>query len=209
MMQPQQTYVKNGLVLWLDGIDKGNVSGSWVDKVSGYEFAGVNNPTFGTDYVELDRKTNYLVNSDFSPPTSSNGTIEVVATGYTYVSGRYQLLFMPKIIDGGGIALGLYGLNVIWSTSVKPILENGVGFEVLSVNEDRALSDGTSLSFSTNTNNWGSANTNNYIGCRAGTGVFYGGKIHSIRIYNRKLTADEILNNQRVDNKRFNLRLNI
>lgn len=39
--------------------------------------------------------------------------------------------------------------------------------------------------------------------------VTYEGDIHSLRVYSRKLTDDEILYNQRVDNVRFNLGINL
>ena len=49
------------------------------------------------------------------------------------------------------------------------------------------------------------------IGGRAGSASHYyaNAKIYSIRIYSKKLTEAEMLNNQKVDNARFNLGLNI
>jgi hypothetical protein len=47
-----------------------------------------------------------------------------------------------------------------------------------------------------------------YLGKRS-AGNYFKGIIHSIRIHNRILSEEEILYNQRIDNKRFNLGLDI
>lgn len=209
-------YVMNGLVLWLDGIDKGNVSGSWVDKISGYVFEGVNNPTFGDNYVATSAiNDSYLLNSDFNTPLSETGTIEVCVSDFS-VSGN-QLIYMPAEIAGEPVsfsyklAFGMYSGNaIIWTASAKsrPMVSFTQGFSVVSTNGTVSVVDGQEKQLSTNASYWGSQNQKNYIGRRY-SGNGFTGKIHAIRIYDRQLTADEMIYNQRIDNKRFNLGLTI
>ena len=45
-----------------------------------------------------------------------------------------------------------------------------------------------------------------YLGMKASDGVYpYNGTVYQIRIYNRKLTSDEILYNQALDMKKYNI----
>lgn len=39
-------YIADGLVLWLDGIDKGDVPNCWIDKIAGHIFTASNGVTF-------------------------------------------------------------------------------------------------------------------------------------------------------------------
>lgn len=36
--EPLPEYIQDGLVFWLDGIDKGNITGKWIDLIGGIEF---------------------------------------------------------------------------------------------------------------------------------------------------------------------------
>lgn len=206
LLMQQESYIKNGLVLWMDGIDKGNISGSWVDKVSGYEFVGNNSPIFGENYVQTGGANNScLINTTFIAPADGAGTIEIVAEDYSMSSN--QIIYMPNY--SGGIAFGIYkNTGIIWSTGNAKIVMCPYGFKTISINIDRTLSDLNDASFSETTNNWSGYDTNNYIGIRS-TGTPFTGKIHAIRIYSRKLSKAEMLHNQKIDNKRFNLGITI
>lgn len=209
LAQPQQTYVKNGLVLWLDGIDKGNIPGSWVDKVGGVEFVGVNGPVFGANYVELSYLAgSYLSNATFTSPNSSGGTIEVVISDFSVSTNT--IVFLSK--DNGTLGFGFYNSKVIWTsgTSVQQSLVIlPASPKIISINVDRAYSDAIQCEFSTSKDFWTGADPNNNLIGKRVNGNQFSGKIYCIRLYNRRLTAAEILRNQRIDNKRFNLGLNI
>lgn len=210
MQKPEESYVMNGLSLWLDAIDKGNVNGAWVDKISAHEFTAYNGVTFGNDYVELDAsQQQYLSNSDYTAPLSADGTIEIVATFTT--TGR-MLIFTPKT-GNGVIAFGTYSeSSAIWSIFVnQPVLDYSgeSNFSTISVTNGIALRNGVQCGFSSSGNSWSSTSTDtNFIGKRV-SGNYFNGKIHAIRIYNRHLTTSEMIQNQRIDNKRFNLGLSI
>lgn len=209
MTQPQQTYVKNGLVLWLDGIDKGSVTGSWVDKVFGYEFVGTNNPTFGTDYVETSLSDDtYLTNSTVNAVSTDDGTIEVVISGRINTTAA-ELIYMPSAT---GIAFGFRSADgaVIWAAGNKTQkrIPADASNKCYSINKDCAVVDGAGV-VGTGDHNWaGMRQGTNYIGRRY-SGDGYTGRIYAIRIYNRRLTESEMLHNQRIDNQRFNLGLSI
>ena len=212
-MQLPQTYVKNGLVLWLDGINKGSTADTWTDLISGHQYVANNGVIFGNSYVELDgSKSQFLSNSTFASPNATDGTIEIVLSDFT--QGTNQVVYMPRYdYDSGdtvgGIAFGLYGSSyAIWSASRGTnmvAVQNG--FSVISINLLNAIKDGN-IANTGNTNNWSNATEYSYIGRRSG-GTYFTGKIHAIRIYNRRLSVNEMTRNQKIDNKRFNLGLSI
>lgn len=201
-------YIMDGLVLWMDGIKKGNVTGAWVDQIAGHVFQGVNDPEFGSDYIATDAAGNsYLTNTSLPPYGSDNATIEVVLSDYDNTT---QLVFMPQT-GRGGVAFGLYNsgtTKIIWTSDTRRPMVAASDIKTASINISNAMVNGVATG-KTGDNVWvGGSSGTSYIGRRA-TGNPYTGKIHAIRIYNRILTQEEMLFNQRIDNKRFNLGLTI
>ena len=213
MMGQKESYVKNGLVLWLDGIKKGNTSGVWTDQISGHVFTPYNNSVvFGTDYVSLDGTMNcYLQNTTFVTPLASTGTIEIVISDYS--ATVTQIVYMPGVT--GGIAFGILNPNHFLWTATSPSQKKYPlqdTYRTISVfgegNYATAIANGVSLS-SDGTDGWANVlSGTNFIGKRK-SGNSFAGKIYAIRIYNRRLTESEIIKNQCLDNKRFNLGLTI
>lgn len=205
MAMQAEDYIRDGLVLWLDAIDKGSITGSWVDKIGGHVFQGVNTPVFGSDYVATSQSDgSYLINDTFSAYSSAEATIELAISDHTDTT---QLVFMPKT-SVGGIAFGLYNnTGVIWSSDSRRSIVTATGIKTASVRLDLAVVNGLSATMSGG-NVWGGGNVYNYIGRRK-SGNTYTGKIHAIRVYNRQLSESEMLHNQKLDNKRFNLGLSI
>lgn len=211
LMTDSGSYIKDGLVLWMDGIDKGNVSGAWVDKVAGHIFTNENGFTDGSNYVGLNGlQTQYFKNTTFPAQVRSTSTIEAVMKDYS----NPGILFMPK---SSGIAFGVRasGVTILW-TAGNTGNENPVDFTgspiVFSINHNVAIFDGAEQTFWPTSNGWAGPDSNNYIGTRYTSGAFsttFTGKVYSLRIYNRLLTKEEILHNQRIDNRRFNLGLTI
>ena len=206
LMQIQTVdYIRDGLVLWLDAIDRGDTVGAWVDKVSGHVFQGVNDPAFGADYVATSQPDgSYLINDTFPAYSSAEATIELAIS---YHTDSTQLVFMPKT-SVGGIAFGLYNnTGAIWSSDSRRSIVTATGIKTASVRIDLAVINGLSATMSGG-NVWNGGNVYNYIGRRQ-SGNTYTGKIHAIRVYNRQLSESEMLHNQKLDNKRFNLGLSI
>ena len=194
-------YVQKGLVFQLDGIDKGNVEGAWVDRKAGRQFT-LNNCIVNSDNIQFngtDSKAVYNQLLDFGTTTtievvytseknavtiiSSGDKVELIAlmstSGYKY---RY---FSGNQVTGETFPdpTAIHTLSI--PTSGRPILDQ--------IAQPKTFKDIYSES---------GTDTNTYVG----GGLSYSkGKIYSIRIYNRNLTQAEMLKNQMIDIERFNI----
>ena len=194
-------YVQDGLVFQLDGIDKGNVEGAWVDRKAGRQFT-LNNCIVNSDNIQFngtDSEAIYNQLLDFGTTT----TLEVVFTrekvfGTIISSGTKVELIALQLNSGyeysffsGNQKIGMvfpdptaiHTLSI--PTSGRPIL-------------DQIAQPKTSKDFYTESD----TDTNTYVG---GGPSYSKGKIYSIRIYNRNLTQAEMLKNQMIDIERFNI----
>ena len=194
-------YVQDGLVFQLDGIDKGNVEGAWVDRKAGRQFT-LNNCIVNSDNIQFngtDSKAVYNQLLDFGTTT----TVEVVFTrekvfGTIISSGTKVELIALQLTSGykyryfsGNQKTGMvfpdpttiHTLSI--PTSGRPVL-------------DQIAQPKTSKDFYTESD----TDTNTYVG---GGPSYSKGKIYSIRIYNRNLTQAEMMKNQMIDIERFNI----
>lgn len=205
-------YVQDGLVLWLDGIEKGATNGDWVDKINNIRF--VNNgkavsTQYGFDFPStrdayLEAESNTLI-------PYNTGTIEVCYEAG--IADTFMILFSSPGIDNlcAGIRTNS-GNNVVYASGASGrqgyTISNLFNIRTLSMNSERCIANRQLYPAMTTTSAF--SNNANYqmIGARTGysTGWLYG-KIYSIRLYNRILTANEILKNQKFDIERFNLSL--
>lgn len=211
---PITDYVQNGLVLLLDGIEKGNVSGSWIDYVAGHEFVGNGNVQFNNDHIYLEGSTNtYLTNSSLNAYSNSAATIEVVIVCEKASASTSEVVYMPKKGVTYAIGFGFYRTKIIWASYnaySNPLYVPTSYRGSFSISRANAMQNGVTMQ-QNGTDYWGTASGMdgyNIVGKRA-NGSPFKGKIHSIRIYNRQLTQAEVLSNLAVDNGRFNLGLNL
>ena len=196
-----KSYVKDGLVMWLDGIDKGSNGTVWVDKINGYEFTN-HGAVFNSDNVYLDG-TAYLTGSTTPLFPTTSGTIEVV---YKKDSEEGIIIMAPS--GNNQLSFGVINTyGIMWSAGTsKPKYSNNIYWGSVSISSERALGNGTTL-----TQNGSSYLSNNsgkpaYIGKRDyGSGNILKGKIFCIRLYNRPLTEEEVLYNLSIDRQRFDL----
>lgn len=208
--QPTPTvYVTDGLVLWLDGINKGNTPNAWDDLISGYSFSDYyGQVVFGSDYVEFaDNKECYLYNQDFDVPRYTTGTIEIV---YSTNVAHAQILFSPKsqnaIAYGVGAGSVIWVKNVIGSTYANMYKYPRFTSGSVSISLSGAYYDGVTQQ-NTGTDIWADTERDQSV---IGKTHYrddrcFGGKIYCIRIYNRQLTQAEVLANYAVDRSRFSL----
>lgn len=232
-------YVQDGLVFHLDGIDKGNVADQWTDLIGGVAFpnhgatALDNCWQLGGDsqYLGVSQKTG--ADLTFSP---QNCTIEFVYQNNSsdpsmiahlgkqnsniltciYVNPNSNGWINGVYVDGSGTQ----NQDGTWTNGHVYAYPKDKATDKLphtiSLNKTRAFADGIQLS-SSGANHWGGNGGGRYIGCASsysGSNVptpqyFANGKVYAIRIYNRILTQEEMLNNQRVDNARFELGLTL
>lgn len=193
-------YVQDGLVFQLDGIDKGNVEGAWVDRKAGRQFT-LNNCIVNSDNIQFngtDSSAVYNQLLDFGTTT----TIEVVYTSEknanTIISSgdKVQLIalmstsgYKYRFFSGNQVTgqtfpdpTAIHTLSI--PTSGRPILDQ--------IAQPKTHKDIYTVSDTTHT----------YVG---GNPSYSKGKIYSIRIYNRNLTSAEMMKNQMIDIERFNI----
>lgn len=196
-------YIRDGLVLWMDGINKGTVSGAWVDRTAGHVFESINGFTNGANYVGLSRSSSqYFRNATFTGPAEKEPTtIEVAISDYLGSS----MAFMPR---GTSVAFGVMSSakGAIWTSHdwATYAINFPAGSKLFSINSDTVIVDGNKITSFGASEWWTGEDSYNYIGRRS-TGTYFDGKIYSIRIYNRILSQAEMLHNQRIDIKRYNI----
>lgn len=192
-------YVQDGLVFQLDGIDKGNVEGAWVDRKAGRQFT-LNNCIVNSDNIQFNGKNSEAVYNqllDFGTTT----TLEVVFTrekvfGTIISSGdKIQLIalyltsgYQHEFFSGNQVT----GMVFPDTTTIHTLSIPTSGRPIL----DQIAQPKTSKDF------YSVSDTNTYVG---GGPSYSKGKIYSIRIYNRNLTSAEMMKNQMIDIERFNI----
>ena len=214
-------YVQDGLVFQLDGIDKGNVEGAWVDRKAGRQFT-LNNCIVNSDNIEFNGTDSEAIDNDnyTFPTVPENYTIEVVL----YYGGGSGILTQNSTTTGYGSPM----MVALYSTSYYfTIGRNLYAVEALPENKYMCLQaqangqnktvqvncNGDVLATRKGTNSIIDNNKFAYgrpsVGCvwtssteKAGQLL---GKVYSIRLYNRLLTEEERYNNMVVDYMRFRI----
>lgn len=209
MMQAQgggelSDYVQSGLVHHLDGIEKGSTANKWTDLVGNIVYETYQgSPIFNSDNVEFNG--NSRMAAVYTAPMYNAGTIEAVFD--KTVPDIFGVIFASATTAQRlGMAIGSAG-NLIWvsngnhpSYAANLRSSTSVSADGCWVNGAQQMSDGTA-SFSHNANAYSSIG-GRYYNSASG---FFTGRIYSIRIYNRRLSVAEILQNLSVDRKRFGI----
>lgn len=206
-------YVTDGLVLLLDGINKGRTVGAWTDLVGGHVFEErvPGTVVFGTDYVEFTSDIqSYLRNSTFETPSINDGTIEVVCDAETnknaciYYPSKSEKICLARYLQNGNIP------SYIWlrGAGTQPIVYGNYG--AISISADVKMVNGISASTGPSNNIGDTQDDVNLVGTRPTSSLTinswkFVGKVYCIRIYNRHLTQAEALANYAIDQSRFSL----
>lgn len=200
-----KNYIQDGLVLCLDGVDKGGSDGVWTSLVDGYEFTPNNTSMLAELGKVVFDGSSYLINASFQCPLYSSATLEIVLKR----NNSGSVVFCP-IAGSSKIAAGFFGSRLF-----TKIYSNGNSYELpvssvktsISLKSDACFYNGESKSIMSSTDYIVTNGNSNYIGCRYNSGItsIFSGEIYCIRIYSRQLTTDEILQNYEVDKKRFGL----
>lgn len=212
-------YVQDGLVFQLDGIDKGNVEGAWVDRKAGRQFT-LNNCIVNSDNIEFNGTDSSAIDNDnYTLPTvPKDYTIEVVL----YYGGGSGILTQNSTTTSYGSPM----MVALYSTAYYfTIGRNLYAVEALPENKYMCLqaqAKDQEVQVNCNGDVLASRKGNDSIikndffaygrpsiGCvwtsssdRAGQLL---GKVYSIRLYNRLLTEEERYNNMVVDYMRFRI----
>lgn len=202
-------YVTDGLIMYLDGSNRGGVAGEWTDVINGVVFT-LTNCTEKTDCVGFNGSSSKGVNTDnlatkIGLGDYNNSTIEVVLK--PNLANTAQCVFLTSIQS---VALQIntnsrllttsHGqqakcYNYAWGTSIFSVSASGT----------RGVANGTSL---TSFNNYVTPAVSNCLGYRLkpeGEQQFFNGDIYAIRIYNRVLSYDEVIKNFNIDSQKYNI----
>lgn len=221
--------INNGLILALDAADRNSYSGSgnsWYDLSGNNETAALTNgPTFNSqnggsivfdgvnDYartpsLSLTGSETTLTISCWFKPTAVNLTACIISLGDEANYKRRIFVQRDSRIEANGYfadyssALGILSANT-WSNVV-------IVYSSLTVNTIQLYNNGTLISgTASGTSATLSAFTNTAVticGNNAATPAEYGnGSIANVLIYNRNLSATEVLQNFNASRKRFNI----
>lgn len=205
-------YIQDGLIFWLDGINKGDDPLCWTDLKQGVTFDYVNGVTplsnrvnFAQGHAVCYADDSYL--SFFNTLNAIDCTFEICLNNSANLTS--YISFYVGIVSR--LTFGFLYNNLLYGTN-------------MSDRDYQAINNKGHLSFSINTSDaksyengalmtkvpgtfWSVYEGNKIsIGSRGSNAnyIFYG-DIFSIRIYNRLLSEAEAMNNYNVDKKRFNL----
>lgn len=213
-------YVQDGLVFQLDGIDKGNVEGAWVDRKAGRQFT-LNNCIVNSDNIEFNGTDSEAIDNDnYTLPTvPENYTIEVVL----YYGGGSGILTQNNSSGyGNPMMVSLYSAAYYLTIGRKLYAVEALPEKKYMCLQALAKGQNNTIQVNCNGDVLASRKGNDSIikndffaygrpsiGCvwtsssdRAGQLL---GKVYSIRLYNRLLTEEERYNNMVVDYMRFRI----
>lgn len=212
---PSGDYVSNGLVLNLDGTDRGGTSGHWIDKKDGYDFTLGSGATEQTNGVQFDAAYEWGTcdNADLlnAIPSYSEGTIEVCFTTLSGFGGSLRTLVKPSEAGKIGAAISKNGATFYHgadssSAELARALVSSVSdttLQAISANAVRLVQNrATSTATLTSANLLPNRLSALAVGGAAVLGssdTFAMAVIHSVRIYNRQLSESEMSHNQALD----------
>ena len=208
-------YISDGLVLNLDGTDRGGTSGHWISKVGDYDFTLGSGATEQTNGVQFDAANEWGTcnNADLmnAIPSYSEGTIEVCFTPLSGFGGSIRTLVKPSEAGKIGAAISSNGATFYHGvdssrTELARALVSSVSdatLQVISANAVRLVQNrSTSTATLTSANIIPNRLSALAVGGAAVLGsndTFAMAVIHSVRIYNRQLSESEMLHNQAID----------
>jgi hypothetical protein len=207
-------YIHDGLILHLDGINIGNNDGYWTDQIGGRKFTIEGDVYHNIDRMIFNGGFCSKIVEDADRIDSTDVTVHVCFKCYS-TSAQIWLFSFPPInptdIPQNQVSTFFLLQN---GNSVQFSRPKEVGYLIgdiltnntCSVNSELGISNFITLDDG-HKEWWGGYDECN-IGRRSSVHpVTFFGEIMNIMIYNRKLSKEEMLHNQNIDNKRFNLRL--
>lgn len=197
------SYIQEGLIFQLDGIEKGADDGSWVDLIGGKVFTG--SATNLSKGFAVD--TNKYLSNGTHLPANENYTVEAIFMQTSgYANGR--VIFCSSVGSTANyICLVRNGKNLLFlerKNTYTVTSANNVPIYI-SANLTRALYNGNVLSPNSSTD-YRSGNSTTCVGRpQAAARYQFLGNIYAIRVYDRRLTEEEQRFNYNIDKKRYKL----
>lgn len=200
------SYIQDGLVFQLDGIDYGGIDGQWIDRKSGI-IAILNNlvTRYNDKHFYFDRGGQALFNKGAALNRTSY-TIDFVGTCNPSIAS----VFCPfPNLAANEISLASYVGNAAFGYGRRTLIKafrGNIGILCTHFQDSRFVNKGIVV---TPTTNFQTIAVSEQFGINAAYRDSYSGRIFTIRCYNRNLSDREILINQKIDNARFGLGLDI
>lgn len=212
-------YIQDGLVFQLDGIDKGNVEGAWVDRKARRRFT-LNNCIVNSDNIEFNGTDSEAIdnNKHTLPTVPEKYTIEVVLyygggsiltqnRSSSSSKGSPMMVALSSTINYLTIGRNLYAVEALPKNKYICLQAQSRGniLSTAQVNYNgNVLASRQGTIYETfYANGWSS------VGCvwtsYTSKASHLLGKVYSIRLYNRVLTEEELYNNMVVDYMRFKI----
>lgn len=188
-------YIKDGLIFHLDGINKGPNEGKWTDLIGRIVYTTNGNVTFSTDYVDGNFVTDDTTLHKYVP---TDCTIEICVK---YRDNSTVINFATNKRDGLAFARRTTNDIVIGHTS--PLLGRKIYYDINVIGTDHKCISASAVLGYVNNNKAKYIAHGYYSSINNTNNITSGGKLYSIRIYNRHLTEKEVLHNQKVDYNRF------
>ena len=215
------TIIQDGLVVALDAANPKSYPGSgttWFD-ISGNGNNGTltNGPTFSSSNqgsIVFDG-TDDIVTTSLSATLSFTWSVwfktNVLASGYRNIISVPQPYYMLMLLDISTNNMGFWSSDGMGGGSLGVnSLSTNTWYNAVLVREGNGISNGykaylnSVFKGSANTSTWAIANTIS-LGGRTDTSQYLNGNIALVQIYNRVLTANEILQNFYAQRGRFNI----
>ena len=212
-------YITDGLVFFLDGKQLVTAS-AWTDIIGRKEFT-LTNCSVGTNGVVFGSNS-YGIYTGTITADAANETVEVVFLSTKATQTNQWFLSQPKIGNATGIQSGIAGkwtssneVSLTWHSdgsnhasyifsNISQITLNEL--HCIGINGSRTIYDNAALTKNYSTNYGANSTGNTLIGARyngSNMGTHFEGTLCALRIYNKKLTADQIKANQSIDVVRY------
>lgn len=196
-------YIQDGLVFHLDGADA--TASQWVDKIGGKVFTMHNITLNGNGGVTFaGNSSSYGKNASTYNYMYNACTIEVVCT--INDNGNSECIIATTA--NGTICFGKYNYRFFTGNGIQQYnwsVGKLGGLHTYSSHAGKFYKDMVETTVKNN-DSFGASSGGTYLGLKSSSGNYpYAGTVYQIRIYNRKLTSDEILYNQAIDMKKYNI----
>lgn len=199
----ENSYIQDGLVFQLDGINKGSNQGYWTDLKGGVTFTIPTSEYLTEETNGFTWTGNVNMPNSGTMPTGGTCTVEIAMFPRGYLSNNRSSIFASRTGNTqGDIQITRWDNRFVCiaktkSIAVSSLIDNAfitISFNTLAacVNKNQVQLSGSEYTSQTST---GVGKTASVSGMR--------GTIHAIRIYNKQLTLAEMQFNQNIDLKRF------
>lgn len=197
------SYIKDGLILHLVGDDA--TTAAWVNRITEETFTMYNTTKSDDEKgVVFNGTSAYAHCSTKNFGSGAEGTIEIVCNANNFTGTEFVVSQRNDYISFIAVATGDFYCELGLTTSLK--IGTFPGKHTICLCRNKGYKDGVALNIGNNYNVKSPSHNGILIGRRSLTQTqYFNGTIYQIRIYDRVLTNDEILYNQLLDKKTYNI----